>query len=70
MHVTPVELVAALVFGTAASLVGGYLGGTSLAAKDIGREFAGYLGMLYGPTAGATGVLAGVIVVAVIATRS
>jgi hypothetical protein len=26
--------------------------------------------MLYGPTAGATGVLAGVIVVAVIATRS
>ncbi len=70
MHVTPIEVIAALVAGTAASIVGGYLGGTSVAAKFIGRDFAGYLGMLYGPAAGATGVVAGLVVISLISARA
>lgn len=70
MQITLGAVVGAVLVGGAASLVGGYLGGTSLAAKYIGRDFAGYLGMLYGPVAGATGVIAGLLLVAVIAARS
>lgn len=70
MHVTLLDLLAALVVGGAASALGGYLGGTSLAAKFIGRDFAGYLGMLYGPTAGLTGVIAGLAVVAFISAQA
>lgn len=70
MHVSALEIVGAIVVGGLASAVGGYLGGVALAGKDLGKDLAGFLGMLYGPAAGATGVIAGVAIVAVLATRS
>lgn len=69
MHVSVIEIVGAVVVGGLASVVGGYFGGISLAGKDIGKDLAGFLGMLYGPAAGA-GVIAGVAIVAVLAARS
>jgi hypothetical protein len=68
IHPSAAELLAAVVLGVTASAVGGYFGGTTLAAKFIGRDLSGFLGMLYGPAAGATGVVLGVAAVA-IATR-
>ncbi len=67
-HPSAFEIFASIVLGAAASAVGGYFGGTTLAAKFIGRDLSGFLGMLYGPAAGATGVVLGVAAVA-IATR-
>jgi hypothetical protein len=68
MHVTPLDVAAGLVLGTLGSVAGGYLAGTSLNTKAVGRELAGYLGMLYGPAAGATGVVVGLVVVVVLAS--
>jgi len=70
MDVSFLDILGALVVGGAASALGGYLGGVNLGAKDLGREFAGFMGMLYGPTAGLTGVVVGLVIVAVVATRS
>jgi hypothetical protein len=70
MHISALDLVAAIVVGGAASLAGGYVAGNVLAGKVIGRDLAGFLGMLYGPTAGATGVVAGVAIVALLASRA
>jgi hypothetical protein len=70
MHVTPLEIVLALVLGGAASAAGGYISGRTLNGEAIGTEMAGYLGLLYGPTAGVGGVVIGLIVVGIIAARA
>jgi hypothetical protein len=62
MNLTPLDVIAGIVIGTAASAAGGYLGGNALAAKFLGRDLAGFLGSLYGPLAGATGVIVAVVV--------
>lgn len=69
-HFTALDILAAVVVGGAASAVGGFFGGKALAAKFIGRDLAGYLGMLYGPPAGLTGVVAGLVVISIISARS
>ena len=70
MHFSTMELVAAFVFGGAASFAGGYFGGVALGAKDLGRDLAGFLGLLYGPAAGGLGVLIGVVCIAALSARS
>jgi hypothetical protein len=70
MHLSALDLLAAVVFGSAASLAGGYFAGAGLGGKFIGRDLAGFLGMLYGPAAGATGVVVGAVVVSLLAARS
>lgn len=70
MHVSALEVASAIVIGGLASAVGGYFGGIALAGKDIGKDLAGFLGMLYGPAAGATGVIVGVAIVLVLAART
>jgi hypothetical protein len=66
MHLSTLDLVAGLVTGAAASVLGGYLGGTALAGKTIGRDLAGFLGILYGPPAGAVGVVVATVIVALL----
>ena len=67
MHVNALQVIGAIVLGGAASALGGYLSGVRLGSKWIGREFAGYMGFLYGPVAGLGGVIVGVIVVSALA---
>ncbi len=69
MQITPVGIISAVVMGSAASVAGGYLAGVTLGGKDLGRGLAGFLGTLYGPLAGATGVMLGLCVLA-LADRS
>jgi hypothetical protein len=70
MDPSPFSLIAAVVLGGAASVAGGYLAGGAIGSKAIGADLAHFLGMLYGPVAGATGVIAGVVVVAIIAAQA
>jgi len=69
MHPSPLSLIAAVVLGGAASVAGGYLAGGAIGSKTIGPDLAHFLGMLYGPVAGATGVLAGAVIVAIVAAQ-
>jgi hypothetical protein len=57
----------ALAVGIAASIAGGVLGGIAVGGKAIGNELAALMGSFYGPLAGGTGVLLGLIVLALIA---
>ena len=57
----------ALAVGIAASIAGGVLGGIAVGGKAIGNELAALMGGFYGPLAGGTGVLLGLIVLALIA---
>jgi hypothetical protein len=70
MNLTPLDIIAGIVIGTAAAAGGGYLAGNALAAKFIGRDLAGFLGMLYGPLAGTTGVIVGIVAIELIGPRS
>jgi len=56
----------ALIVGTAASIVGGALGGIAVGGKAIGNELAAMMGGFYGPLAGVAGMVLGLIVLAVI----
>jgi hypothetical protein len=56
----------ALIVGTAASIVGGALGGIAVGGKDIGNELAAMMGGFYGPLAGVAGMVLGLIVLAAI----
>ena len=66
MQLTPLDLITGLLFVAAASIAGGYFGGTAVGGKALGRDLSGFLGMLYGPPAGAVGVIVGVVVVALL----
>jgi hypothetical protein len=57
----------ALSTGTAASIVGGALGGIAVGGKALGNELAAMMGGFYGPLAGFTGVALGLIVVSLLA---
>ena len=52
----------ALAVGIAASIVGGALGGIAVGGKALGNELAALMGGFYGPLAGGTGVLLGLVV--------
>ncbi len=67
MQITPLGIVATVLLATAASAAAGYVAGINLGGKDLGNSLAGFLGTLYGPIAGATGVIIGVCVLAVAA---
>jgi len=56
----------ALIVGTAASIVGGALGGIAVGGKAIGNELAAMMGGFYGPLAGVAGMVLGLIVLAAI----
>ena len=56
----------ALALGLAASIAGGALGGIAVGGKALGNELAALMGGFYGPLAGGTGVLIGLIVLALI----
>jgi hypothetical protein len=70
MHPSTLSLIAAVVLGGAASVAGGYFAGGAIGGKTLGPDLAHYLGMLYGPVAGATGVIAGTVVVAILAAQA
>jgi len=70
MNVSALDIAAAVVVGTAASIAGGYLAGLTLGAKDLGPKLAGFVGALYGPAGGALGVLVGVLAVAVLGAEA
>jgi len=56
----------ALIVGTAASIVGGALGGIAVGGKAMGNELAAMMGGFYGPLAGLAGMVLGLIVLAAI----
>jgi hypothetical protein len=56
----------ALIVGTAASIIGGALGGIMVGGKAIGNELAAMMGGFYGPLAGVAGIVVGLIVLAAI----
>jgi len=56
----------ALIVGTAASIVGGALGGIAVGGKAMGNELAAMMGGFYGPLAGLVGMVLGLIVLAAI----
>lgn len=56
----------ALMAGTAASLVGGALGGIVVGGKALGNELAALMGGFYGPLAGVPGLVVGLIVLALV----
>lgn len=56
----------ALAVGTAASLVGGALGGVVIGGKALGNELAALMGGFYGPLAGVPGLVVGSIVLALV----
>jgi hypothetical protein len=56
----------ALFVGMAASLAGGALGGVAVGGKALGNELAALMGAFYGPLAGATGIVIGLIVLALL----
>jgi hypothetical protein len=56
----------ALIVGTAASIIGGALGGIMVGGKAIGNELAAMMGGFYGPLAGVAGIVLGLIVLAAI----
>jgi hypothetical protein len=56
----------ALIVGTAASIIGGALGGIVVGGKAIGNELAAMMGGFYGPLAGVAGMVLGLIVLAAI----
>jgi len=70
MNVSALEVAAAIVVGTAASVAGGYLGGVAIGAKNLGPKLSGFLGVLYGPAGGGLGVVIGVVAVSVLATKA
>jgi hypothetical protein len=55
-----------LLIGTAASVAGGALSGIVIAGKELGAELAGMMGAFFGPLAGATGIAAGLLVLALV----
>jgi hypothetical protein len=56
----------ALIAGTAASLIGGAIGGVVVGGKALGNELAAMMGGFYGPLAGVPGLLVGLIVLALL----
>jgi hypothetical protein len=56
----------ALIVGTAASIIGGALGGIMVGGKALGNELAAMMGGFYGPLAGVAGIVLGLIVLAAI----
>jgi hypothetical protein len=56
----------ALAVGIAASIAGGALGGIAVGGKALGNRLAAFRGAFYGPLAGGTGVLIGLVVLALI----
>jgi len=56
----------ALSTGTAASIIGGALGGMAIGGKALGNELAAMMGGFYGPLAGFAGVALGLIVLALV----
>jgi hypothetical protein len=56
----------ALIVGTAASIIGGALGGIVVGGKAIGNELAAMMGGFYGPLAGVAGIVLGLLVLAAI----
>ena len=57
---------AALIAGTAATLVGGAIGGVVVGGKALGNDLAAMMGGFYGPLAGVPGVVVGLIVLALL----
>lgn len=56
----------ALIAGTAATLVGGAIGGVVVGGKALGNELAAMMGGFYGPLAGVPGIVVGLIVLALL----
>lgn len=56
----------AAAIGIAASIVGGAIGGVVVGGKAIGNEVAAMMGGFFGPLAGASGVLIGLILIAIL----
>jgi hypothetical protein len=56
-------LLMAFVFGAAASVLGGALGGVIVGGKHMGNQLAAVIGAFYGPLAGLAGVVLGLAVV-------
>ncbi|MFN0218603.1 MAG: hypothetical protein ACKVP4_07305 [Hyphomicrobium sp.] len=61
------EFALALALGVAASVGGGVIGGVLVGGKHIGNELAAMMGGFYGPLAGATGVLVGLVLLSLVA---
>lgn len=54
-------VLAALGLGIIGSIVGGALGGVIVGGKHIGNELAALMGSFYGPIAGISGVIVGIV---------
>jgi hypothetical protein len=50
--------------GAAASMAGGALSGIAIGGKHLGTHLAALMGAFFGPLAGATGIAAGLLILA------
>jgi hypothetical protein len=55
-------VVVAFIFGVIASIAGGAIGGVAVGGKHIGNELAAMMGGFYGPLAGISGLIVGLVV--------
>lgn len=55
---------AILLIATAASLVGGALGGMAIGGRELGVHLSALMGAFFGPLAGVTGVAIGLVILA------
>jgi hypothetical protein len=57
---------AILLIGTAASLAGGALVGLAIGGRHLGPQLAALMGAFFGPLAGATGLVIGLLVLSLL----
>jgi hypothetical protein len=55
-------VVVAFIVGVIASIAGGAVGGVAVGGKHIGNELAAMMGGFYGPLAGISGLIVGLVV--------